>query len=134
SSVPLHAVGQDVTVLTNPREPEKAVLKSRLSYTLGCALAFFGLLAIGVFWLTFSLNIFSLVMAAVIFSGLGMKIRSAWRKEPLSLEAWHAYKKKALSTRVFTEDSKDRIVWADPMRVASAIEVHKKTNRFAAPA
>ena len=133
SSVPLHAVGQDVTVLTNPREPEKAVLKSTLSYMLGGVLAALGLLAIGMFWLTFSLNIFSVVMAVVIVSGLGLKIRSFWRKEPMSLEAWNAYKKKALATRVFTEETKDQIQWADPKRVVAAIDVYKKTNRFAVP-
>ena len=134
SSVPLHTVGQHVIVLTNPREPEKAVLKSTLSYTLGGVFAFLGILAVGLFWLTFSLNIFSVVMAVIILSGLGIKIRSVWRTEPMSLEAWNAYKKKALATRVFTEDTKDQIQWADPQRVVSAIQVYKRTNRFAVPA
>lgn len=133
SSAPLHMVGQSVTVLTRPCEPERAVLKSATSYMLGGGLAVFGLFAVALFWFTFSLNIFSLVTAAIILSGLGIKIRGAWRKEPLSVEAWNAYKKKVLSTRVFTENSRDQIVWADPMRLASAIEVQRKTNRFAVP-
>jgi len=133
SSVPLHAVGQTVTVLTQPNEPTRAVLKSRLSYMLGGVFALLGLFAIGVFWLTFNLNTVSLVMAAVILSGIAMKVRGAWRKEPLSLEAWQAYKQKVLSTRVFTEESKGQIVWADPLRLRSAVEAHRKANRFALP-
>ena len=133
SSVPLHAVGQEVTVLVNPRDPEKAVLQSGLSYALGVALAIMGLAAIGAFWMTFRFNIFSLVMAAVILAGLGMKIKGAWRKQPMSLEAWNAYKKATLAARVFTEDARDQISWADRLRVTSAVEAHLKANRFAVP-
>jgi len=133
SSVPLQSVGQAVQVLADASDPEKAVLKSGLSYTLGCALAFFGLIAVGLFWFTFRLTTFSVVMAVVVLAGFALKIKGAWRKQPLSLEAWHAYKKKILSTRVFTEESKDQISWADPMRVASAIEGYRKSNRFAVP-
>jgi hypothetical protein len=131
SSVPLHTIGQAVQVLASPGDPQRAVLKSGLSYVLGGVLAAFGLLAVGVFWMTFRLNVFSGIMAAVILAGLVGKIRSAWRKEPLSLEAWHAYKKTILSTRVFTE--KDQIAWADPLRLASAIEDYRRSNRFAIP-
>jgi hypothetical protein len=133
SSVPLHAVGQGVTVLTNPRDPEQAALKSPLAYALGGVLASLGLAAVGLFWLTFSFSILSLVTAAVILGGLGVKIRSAWRTESISLEAWQAYKKKALAIRVFTEDSMDQIVWADPIRVASAFDSDRRANRFTVP-
>jgi hypothetical protein len=133
SSVPLHSVGQSVTVLVNPREPENAVLKSALSYVLGGVLALLGVAGVATFWLTFRFNLFSAVMAAVILGGLVAKIGNAWRKEPLTLEAWNAYKKKVLSTRVFTQESKDQIFWADPARVASAIDGYRKANRFAVP-
>jgi Protein of unknown function (DUF3592) len=133
SSVPLHQVGQAVEVFANAREPEKAVLKSGLSYIFGGILTFLGLTAVGVFWITFRFNIFSIVMAVVILSGLATKIRGAWRKEPLSIEAWQAYKKKVLATRVFTEGARDQILWADPIRVASAIDGYRKTNRYAVP-
>lgn len=133
SSVPLHQVGQAVEVLANAREPEKAVLKSGLSYIFGGVLTFLGLVAVGVFWITFRFNIFSMVMAAVILGGLATKIKGAWRKEPLSIEAWHAYKKTVLATRVFTEGARDQISWADPIRVTSAIEGYRKTNRYAVP-
>lgn len=133
SSVPLHVVGQPVTVLMNPREPEKADFDSALSYVVGGGLALLGLVAVAVFWFTFRLNLYSAAMALLVLGGMATKIRSAWRKKPLSLEAWRAYKKSALSARVFTEESKDQIVWADPLRVASAIAVHRKTNRFASP-
>jgi hypothetical protein len=133
SSDPLHAVGQQVTVLMNPRDPRRAVLRSGISYALGVALAIMGLAAIGVFWITFRIDIFSMVMAAVILAGLGMKVKGAWRKQPLSLEAWDAYKKTTLSARVFTEDTSEQISWADPLRVTSAVETHLKANRFVVP-
>jgi hypothetical protein len=133
SSVPLHAVGQPVTVLINPREPENAVLKSPLSYVLGGVLALLGAAAIAAFWMTFRLNLFSGTMAAIIVAGLAANIWKAWRKEPLTLEAWNAYKKQVFSTRVFTEESKDQIFWAEPTRVASAIDAHRKSNRLAVP-
>ncbi|HET9219286.1 MAG TPA: DUF3592 domain-containing protein, partial [Terriglobia bacterium] len=133
SSVPLHALGQEVTVLINPRDPERAVLQSGVSYALGFALAIMGLAGIGAFWMTFRFNIFSLVMAAVILAGLGMKIKGAWRQQPLSLEAWNAYKKATLSARVFTEDARDQISWAEALRVRSAVEAHLKASRFAVP-
>jgi hypothetical protein len=122
-----------VEVLANAREPEKAVLESGLSYVLGGVLVFLGLVAVGLFWITFRFSIFSAVVATITVAGLAAKIRSAWRNEPLSLEAWNAYKKKVLATRVFTEESRDQISWADPLRLSSAIEGYKKTNRFAVP-
>lgn len=133
SSVPLHAVGQVVQVLTRAGEPERAVLKSGLSYILGSILALFGLAALGIFWLTFRLDIFSVVMAVIVIAWVVTKVRSAWRKEPPSLEAWNAYRRKILSTRLFTEESKDQILWADPIRLVSAVESYRKTNRFAIP-
>jgi hypothetical protein len=133
SSVPLHRVGQTMTVLATAREPEKAVLKSGLSYMLGGVLSFLGLVVLAVFWLTFRLNIFSVVTALLILGGLAAKIKRSWRTKPLSLEAWREYKKKALGTRVFTDASKDQISWADPLRVTSAIEGYRKANRFAVP-
>jgi hypothetical protein len=133
SSVPFHKIGQAVEVLANAREPEKAVLESGLSYVLGGVLVFLGLVAVGLFWITFRFSIFSAVVATITVAGLAEKIRSAWRNEPLSLEAWNAYKKKVLATRVFTEESRDQISWADPLRLSSAIEGYKKTNRFAVP-
>ena len=133
SSVPLHKVGQTVTVLAHAREPDKAVLKSRLSYTLGGAFVFFGLIALAAFPLTFRLNTFSVVVALIILGGLAAKVRVAWRREPLSLQAWREYKKKILATRVFTDATKDQIAWADPVRIVSAIEDYRKANRFAIP-
>jgi Protein of unknown function (DUF3592) len=132
SSVPLHAVGQTVTVLADPTNPERAVFKSALSDLLGGALALMGIISVGIFWITFNPSLYTAVGALIVLGSLASKIRGAWRKQPLTLEAWHAYKK-TLSPRVFTEESKDQIVWADPLRLASSIQVYKKTNRFAIP-
>jgi hypothetical protein len=130
SSAPLHAVGQEVTVLADPLNPEKAVFKSSLSYTLGAVVALMGMASVFVFWLTFSLNAYSAVMAVIILGGLALKIRGAWRRQPLSLEVWQAYKQ-TLSPRVVT--SKDQIVWAEPLCVIAALEDYRKSNRFAVP-
>jgi hypothetical protein len=133
SSAPLHTVGEDVAVLATPDQPERALLKSSLSFFLGGGIALLGLVFVVVFRATFQLNLYSAVMAAVVIGGLASKIRSSWRKRPFTLEEWQAYKNGILSTRVFTEETKDQIAWADPGRVVAAIEAQRKANRFAVP-
>ena len=133
SSAPLHAVDDEVAVLVTPHQPERALLRSSLSFFLGGGIALMGLVFVVVFRATFQLNLYSAVMAAVIIGGLALKVRSSWRKRPLTLEEWQAYKNGILSTRVFTDETKDQISWADPGRVVAAIEAHRKANRFAVP-
>jgi hypothetical protein len=72
-------------------------------------------------------------VAAIVIGGAAMKIRNAWRKQPLSLEAWRAYKKKTLAGKVFTNETKNQISWADSMRVAAAIENYDKANSVRDP-
>jgi hypothetical protein len=131
SSVPLHAVGAPVTVLVRPMEPDKAVLKSSLSFVLGGALALMGMVCALLFWVTFEASIFSVVIATAVAGGFALKVKNAWRKVPLSLQAWQEYKKQTLSPRVFR--SKEEIQWADPIRVAVAVESYKKSNRASVP-
>ena len=133
SSSPLHAIGDTVTVLSDPHEPERTVLKSSLSFVLGAMLALMGLVCVAVFRATFQTGIYSAVMAAIVIGGLALKIRRAWRKPPLSLKEWQLYRKETFSTKVFTDDSKDQIRWIDPLRAAAAIETHRQANRFAVP-
>jgi len=131
SSVPLQRVGAPVTILVRPREPEKAVLKSPLSFILGSSLALMGLISVAVFRITFRPSVFSLVAAVIVLGGLALKVRKAWRKEPITLQAWREYKKQTLSPRVC--QSKDEIRWADPISISAAIENYRKSNRFAVP-
>lgn len=133
SSAPLHAVGDSVTVLVNPAQPEDTLLKSGLSYILGIGIMMMGLASVGAFWFTFHANLYSLGMAAVMILALAFKIKQIWRKEPLSLSAWRTYKKQIFSPRVFTDQTKDQISWAEPPSLTVAIENYEKTQRFGAP-
>ena len=132
SSTPLHAVGDSVTVLVSPTQPEKAVFKTALSFAFAAILALMGLASIIAFWFTFQASVYSLAMAVVVAGALALKIKSAWRDRPFSLEAWHEYKNH-FSPRVFTHQSKDQISWADPIGVAAAIRSREKSSRFAIP-
>ncbi len=75
SSAPLYAVGDSVTVLVNPAQPEKAVLKSALSFFIGIALALMGLAFVIVFWLAFQAGVYSIAMAALV---LGAFVLGKW--------------------------------------------------------
>jgi hypothetical protein len=133
SSVPLHVVGEAVTVLVHPTQSGQAVFKSALSFLLGAAIAAMGAISLATFWLTFRPNRFSLIMALVVSCGLTYKIKQVWRKTPLSFEQWREYKQQIVSPRVFTNESKGEIVWADPISVRVAKEHYQKANRFAIP-
>ncbi len=131
SSTPLHAVGDSVTVLVSPTEPEKAVIQSRLSFIMGGILTLMGMAGVIAFWATFRASIISFATAAFVIGWLALKIKTIWRKTPLSLQAWDAYKKQALSSRVF--DSKEKISWADPASLAASAKHYEISNRFAMP-
>jgi len=133
SSVPLYTIGDTVGVLVNSEEPQKAVLKSAMSYVLAVAIGFMGLVSVMVFRFTFRPNLYSLVMAAFLFAIFGFKVKRAWRKSPLAMEAWQEYKKQIFGPRVFTEESKDQISWADPIGITVAIKNYEKSNLFAIP-
>ena len=133
SSEPLHAVGDSVTILVKSTEPDKAVLKSSLSFILGSVIGLMGVVLTAVFRYTFRANPYSLVMAAIVLVGLAFKIRKSWRKQRLSWSAWQEYKKQIFKPRVFTNETKDQISWADPIGVTVAVERYEKSRRFAAP-
>jgi hypothetical protein len=133
SSVPLHAVGDVVTVLVSRTQPEQAILKSALTFTLACILGLLGLASVFVFWVTFKTNLYSAITALVVLGGLGLKVQKAWRSKPLSKVEWQDYKKRIFSPRVFTAESKDQISWADPMRLDAAVGTYEKSQRLAVP-
>jgi uncharacterized protein DUF3592 len=114
-------------------DPGKAVLQSRVSMILGIVLASMGLASIFVFWITFRLSLFSLAGAAIVLGGIGLKAGKAWRKPPLSMKEWREYKSQMFSPRVFTDQSRDQIPWADSGRLAASIASQSRSNRFAIP-
>jgi len=72
-------------------------------------------------------------MAAMIAAAFVFKIKAAWRKQPFSLEAWREYKKEVFSPRVFTDESKCQIVWADPINIEAAYRGYEKSRSVAVP-
>jgi len=134
SSAPLYAVGDSVTVLVNPTQPEAATLKSRLSFVLGIGIGSMGLVSVSVFWFTFHPNTFSYLMAAVVLAGIAFKVKGAWRKEPLTWAAWQEFKKQIFSPKVFTEESKNQITWVEPASLTVAVQRYEKSRRFSLPA
>ena len=133
STVPLHAVGDPVVVLVNSNEPQKAVLKSPLSFVLALVIGLMGAVSVMVFQFTFRANLYSLVMAAFLLAVFAFKVKQAWRKSPLSMQAWQEYKRQIFGPKVFTEESRDQISWADPTGVRVAIKNYERSNRFAIP-
>jgi uncharacterized protein DUF3592 len=133
SSLPLDAVGDAVTVLVQPDDLEKAVLKSSLTYVLGAALALVGLASCIVFFAVFRATTFSIAGAVGVVTWTAYQFRRSMREKPMSLQAWRKYKDEALRPRVFTDASKAEIPWADPAALRTAIINQRKANRFVLP-
>jgi Protein of unknown function (DUF3592) len=133
SSVPLSAVGDAVTVLVHPDDAEKAAVKSSGTYLIGAALAAMGLVSCIVFFATFRTTTFSIASAAGVVTWTAWKLRGSLREKPVSLQAWREYKDKVLRHRVFTEETKGEIPWADPQVLQTAVAAQRKTNRLAVP-
>ena len=133
SSSPLGAVGDSVTVLVHPDDPDKAVLKSSLTYVIGGVLAAMGVSCCIVFFATFRANTWSIAGAVGVVAWGAYKMRGLVRDKPLSMEAWRKYKEEALGSRVFTEASKASITWADPAALQNAVAVQRKASRSAIP-
>ena len=133
SSSPLGAIGDSVTVLVHPEDPEKAALKSSLPYVIGAVLAAMGVGSCIVFFATFRANTWSIAGAVGVLAWGAYKMRGLVRDKPLSQEAWQKYKDEALGSRVFTEASKASITWADPAALRNAVAGQRKASRAAIP-
>jgi hypothetical protein len=133
SSAPLHGIGDAVTILVNAEEPHKTVFQSSLSFIIGSVVTAMGIACVAVFWITFQANTYSLIMAAAVLVATSFKLKSLRRKVPLSWTMWQEYKKQALGTKIFAEQEKTKIAWADPLMIAAAAEQYKKSQRFALP-
>jgi hypothetical protein len=133
SSSPLHSVGDAVTVLLQPDDPNKATIKSSLSYVLGGVVALMGLTSCIVFFAVFRLTTFSLAGAVAVVSLGAWKLRGSLRDKPMSLQAWRDYKSRLFGPRTFTDETKGTIPWADPAALRNAVRNQRTANRFAMP-
>jgi hypothetical protein len=133
SSAPLHAVGDAITILVRPDQPEKAVFKSPLTYVLGAALAAMGSGSCVAFFAVFRPTTFSIASAACVVLFAAHKLRQALREKPMAFQEWRKMKERALRPRVFTEATKALIVWADPVALQNAVASQRRMNRFAVP-
>ena len=133
SSAPMGRVGDALPVLLRPDDPEKASVKSALSYVLGGILASVGALCCWLFFRIFHPNFFSIGGAVVVCGTILYKLSCVLREKPLSWEAWRRVKEKALGGAVFTDETKAQIPWAEPDAVAEAEQKSAKAARIAAP-
>jgi Protein of unknown function (DUF3592) len=132
SSAPLGSVGDALTVLVKASDPEKAVIRSPLTYVLGAVIAAMGLACCAVFFATFRPTMFSIAGAAVVTGLAAHKVLGWKRSKRLSLEEWRE-KKKEMSGRVYTNATKGEIRWMDGEAVSTAALKQQKTNRLAIP-
>jgi len=116
SSSPLGSLGDAVTVLVQPDDPERATIKSSLTSVVGAAIALMGLASCIVFFAVFRLSAISIAGAVAVVGMAAYKLGSSVREKPMSLQAWRDYKKAVLRPRVFTDDTKQEIRWAFPWR------------------
>jgi len=133
SSSPLGVVGDAVTVLVHPEDPEKAVLKSSLTYAMGGVLAAMGLGSCIVFFATFRSTSWSIAGAVGVLAWAAWKTRGLLRDKPLSAEAWQKLKNESFRPRIFTEATKGSIAWADPSDLQKAAAVQRRASRMAIP-
>jgi hypothetical protein len=133
SSSPLGAVGDPVTVLVQPDDPERATIKSALTSVVGAALALMGLASCIVFFAVFRLSAISIAGAVAVVGVAAYKLGNSVRDKPMSLQAWRDYKKAVLRPRVFTDETKGEIRWADPAALQTALLNQQKTSRVAIP-
>ncbi len=133
SSVPLGSVGDAVTVLVHPDDPDSVTIKSPLSYVLGIVLSLMGLVCCIVFFAVFRVSTVSLAGAVIVVGCGAWKLREVLRQKPISLQAWREQKRKLFRPRVFTEATKADIRWAHADAVQSVIRTRQRANRYAIP-
>ncbi len=133
SSCPLGAVGDALSVFVRPEDPEKAEIKSSLTYVLGVAVASMGIVFCIIFFAVFRVTPFSIAGAVAVVGWAAWKLRGSLRAHPLSREAFRALKRKQLSPRIFTDATKAEIRWADSAAVENSIRKQQRANRFASP-
>jgi len=132
STSPLNAVGETITVLIRPDDPDKAIIKSSLTYVLAAIIALMGLGCCAVFFVVFRIDAFSLVGAAAVVIVGAWKLRGAYRAKPDSLRAW-TEARRLFAPRTFTEETRNQIRWVDSGAVREAADKQRKMSRIATP-
>jgi hypothetical protein len=120
-------------VLAQPDDPERAAIKSSLSYVLGAIVVLMGLASCTVFFAIFRISTFSVAGAVVVVSCGAWKLHGMIRDKPMSLAAWRDYKARLLRPRIFTDATKGQIPWAAPAALQAAVARQRTANRFAIP-
>jgi hypothetical protein len=126
-------VGDAVRVLVRSDDPERAVIKSSLTSAVGAVLALMGLASCIVFFAVFRLSTISIAGAVAVVGVAAYKLRGSVRDKPMSLQAWRDYKNAVLRPRVFTDETKREIRWADPAALQAAVAKQQKASRLAIP-
>ena len=133
SSVPLGKVDDAITVLLRADDPESATIQSSLMYILGGVMALLGAASCTVFFATFRVGWWSVATAVAVTLFGAYKLRSLILESDMPFGAWRETLGKALRARVYTEDSREQIEWAQPTRVSDAVRRQQRSNHFAWP-
>ena len=133
SSVPMGNIDDPITVLLQPDDPESATIQSSLVYLLGGVLALLGAASCTVFFATFRAGWWSVAAALALTLFGAYKLRSVILESDMTFGAWREVLNKALRARVFTENGRGQIQWAEPPRVSNALRRQQRANRFAWP-
>ena len=137
SSSPLGSVGDRLTVLVHPADPEKAAIKSSLTYLLGTVLALVGLGCCALFFAIFRVTPFSLAGAAAVVGVSAWKTRGfvhdLFRNSSIASRAWNEYRSSVAGAKTFTDATKGTIRWAQPPALEGAVRTAEKANRLATP-
>ncbi len=133
SSVPLGSVGDALSIYVHPDDPERAAIRSSLSYILGGVLAAMGAVPCVIFFKTFRPTPFSLASAGAVIAWGAWKLFRGVPDKASAVRALRDSKGKVFSSRIFTEATKAQIRWADVSALEASVQKARNANRFAAP-
>ncbi len=133
SSTPMGRVGDALSILIRPEDPETALVKSPATYLIGIVLAGLGTVSCWVFLITFRPEPFSVLASIGVVLFFAYKAHGFLMDQPASLRDWMALKDKAIRGRVLPAEAKDQISWADAATLASVDRRQRKVSWFAFP-
>ena len=133
SSVPSGKVDDAITVLLRADDPESATIQSSMMHLLGGVLVLLGAASCTVFFATFHAGWWSVATALAVTLFGAWKLRSTILESDMPFGAWREVLSKALRARVFKEDGRGQIQWAEPARAGNALRRQQRTSHFAWP-
>src|SRR5262245_8005381 len=133
SSFPMGRAGDAVGVLLRPADPEGAALDSRLPWIIGAAIGLIGAACCAVFLLTFRVDALSLALSVAVTLAGVWKLMKARREHPMPWRVWRAIKDQALRAKVYTEERKAEIAWADEAVVVASTRARERAYRYGRP-